>query len=367
MKRMMGLISTNYESAEFGKLTETRSIASIPFGGRYRLVDFPLSNMVNSGINIVGLITPNDYRSLIDHVGVGKEWGLDRKSGGMFILPGSTYGVKNIRAKFLLRDILENRIYLERSYRDLVVISACSKLYNVDFRQVAEAHQKSGADVTLLYKKDLATDEPSELYLALDDSGRVTGIHGVEGERTNGFLEAIVINRELLLNILDWYAALSYLDFMDVLGENLDKMKVCAYEFTGYVAAISGLTSYMRCSLELLRKEVQQELFPADRPIITKVQDSPPAKFHASSNVHRALVSTGCVVGGEVESSVLFRGVTVEKGAAVKNCVLMQHCVVEEGAVLENVICDKYVHIARGTHVSGHSDRPISIGKKEQV
>ena len=154
MKRLMGLVCANYASDRFGMLTEERPIASIPFGGRYRLVDFPLSNMVNSGINTVGLVTPYAYRSLLDHVGNGKAWTLNRKVGGMFILPGSAYGVKNAQGKFLLRDVIRNQAYLERSRRDIVVVTACSKIFNMDFREAAEQHEKSGAVVTLLYKRE---------------------------------------------------------------------------------------------------------------------------------------------------------------------------------------------------------------------
>jgi glucose-1-phosphate adenylyltransferase len=367
MKRMMGLISANYANTSFAQLTKDRPVASLPFGGRYRLVDFPLSNMVNSGIFTVGLITPYMYRSIMDHVGVGKEWALSRKVGGMFILPGSIYGLKNVQNKFLLRDIIQNRPYLDRSSSELVVILGCSKVFNIDFQDVAEHHVERGAEITLIYKKTAAACETKELYLDIDEDGQVTAAHDAASVDNNCFMDAFIINRDLLLKFIGWYEETSYLDLTDIIFENISHLDVAGFEFKGYMGNADSVRCYMRCNQDLLNPEVNHELFRPDRPIITKIQDSPPAKYWPSADVRNSLVSSGCIIKGSVENSIIFRGVTIETNAAVRNCIIMQNTVIRGDSVLENVICDKYAVIRQGVKLYGNADDPILVGKGQDV
>ena len=365
MKRMMGLVSTNYSGNDFGMLTEERPVASIPFGGRYRLVDFPLSNMVNSGINTVGLITPYMYRSLLDHVGNGKAWSLRRKVGGMFILPGSVYGIKHQHGKFLLRDVIHNQAYLERSRRDIVVLTASSKIYNIDFREVAEQHEKSGAVITLLYKRIPDGGAVKDLNIACDSRGRVTGIHSAAPGESCQFMDAMLIDRELLLKFVEWYSALGYLDMMEIIQENLDKLAVFGYEFKGYMRAIDNVADYMAASMDLLEPQVMQELFLGERHISTKVQDAPPVKYFPGCQVRNSIIATGCMIRGAVENSIIFRGCTVEEGAVVRNSIIMPNDVITKGAQLENVICDKFVNIGEGVRLYGSALRPLIVTRKQ--
>ncbi len=367
MLRMMGLIAANYSDESFAQLTKARPVASLPFGGRYRLVDFPLSNMVNSGIYTVGLITPYMYRSILDHVGVGKEWSLSRRVGGMFILPGSIYGLKKINGKFLLRDIIQNKQYLERSQHEYVVVTASSKVYNIDFRLVAEAHAAANADITLIYKKAGDNTNSRDLMLELKDGGRVCGLSDKASAGENMFIDAFIINRELLLNITDWYEATSYMDLTEIIADNLDTWRVCSFEFTGYLGKADNVNTYMQTSQDLLNRKIAQELFNPDRPITTKIQDSPPAKYFADADVKNSLISSGCIIRGSVINSIVSRGVTVEKGAVIKNCVIMQNTVIGKAAVLENVICDKYAVIREGVRLYGNLSDPILVGKGQDV
>lgn len=367
MKKMVGLIAANYQNDSFAQLTKDRPVASLPFGGRYRLVDFPLSNMVNSGIFTVGLITPYLYRSIMDHVGVGKEWSLSRKVGGMFILPGSVSGLRNVRSKFLLRDIINNRVYLDRSQSELVVISGCIKVFNIDFRAVAEKHIESGAGVTMIYKKTSEAWETKELYLDLGPEGQVKSAHDATGGAGNCFMDAFIINRDLLLKLAGWYEETSYLDLVEIILENLNHLAVSGYEFTGYLGNADSVRCYLRTNRDLLDPEVNHELFRPDRPIMTKIQDSPPAKYWPTAEVKNSLVSSGCIVKGTVENSIIFRGVTIEERAVVRNCIIMQNTVIRQDAVLENVICDKHVAVRPGVRLFGNSDDPILVGKGQDV
>ncbi|MCI8524805.1 MAG: glucose-1-phosphate adenylyltransferase subunit GlgD [Oscillospiraceae bacterium] len=365
MKRMMGLVAANYTAEDFGLLTEERSVASLPYGGRYRLVDFPLSNMINSGINTVGLITPHLYRSLLDHVGNGKVWALGRKVGGMFILPGSTYGMRGANGKFLLRDLLGNRAYLERTTRELVVIMACNTVFNIDFRDVAAAHERTGAAVTLVHKPVPGGTFNKHLAIFCDGSGRVTELRTNVPGQSNLFLDAIVIDRELLLKILDWYRNQSYLDLMDVINENLDQLAVYGYSFNGYIRCIDSAVDYMAASMELLNPAVIQELFMGERRIHTKVQDAHPAKYGPNAVMKNALVATGCIIDGTVENSIVFRGCSVGEGAVIRNSILMPHTVLEKGVAVDRVICDKFVRITEGVSLCGTAEKPLIVTRKQ--
>ena len=362
MERIAGLICANYETRGLGVLTEDRTIAALPYGGRYRLIDFPLSNMVNSDIQAVGLITPYKYRSILDHTGAGKAWSLDRKNGGLFILPGSTFGISGSRSRFLMRDLKRNIVFLKRSVADYVVITSVDAAYNMDYRPMIEAHEKSSADVTLLYT-EAAADFPEDPGLILGEN-RVKGFtYGVKkGE--NAFCACFVIGRRFLLNLLEWYSTLEHLDLMQVLAEELDNVRVLAYRCPVLFQRISGIRDYFRYSMELLNPAVRAQLLNPDRPVFTKVQDAPPAKYLNGSRTANSLVATGCVIKGQVKDSILFRNVRVETGALVKNSIIMQSCVIRAGAVVENAIIDRRNEIATDMVLKGSPENVFVLGKK---
>lgn len=367
MSSVIGLISSNYSGEGYGKLIETRPVASIPFGGRYRLIDFVLSSMTNSGISSVGVITPSNYRSLADHLNMGREWGLNKKQGGLFMLPGAVHGLKDVNARFSLRDAILNRDFFLRADEDTVLYCAANRIYNMDFRPAISFHEKTGAAVTLIYKKHSDGANAQGLFLNINEAGQVTEVmEKAEGE-TNVFLDAMLISRTLLLDFIECYQNLGYIDVMDIIATNLSQIQVGTWCYEGYEHAIDTAKDYMVVSQALLRPEVQEELFNEDRPILTKTQDSPPAKYLPGSNVKNSLVAASCIIEGTVENSIIFRNVEIGKGAVVRNSVLMQHCVIGAGAVVENVICDKYVKISSDVSFSGSEKKPYVIGKKQEL
>ncbi len=354
MDRVIGLISANYDTPRLGELTQERTVASLPFGSRYRLIDFPLSNMINSGITTVGIITPYKYRSIIDHLGAGGDWSLDRRSGGLFILPGSIYGIKNAESKFLLRDISQNVIYFNRSPAPYIIITCANTICNVDYADMVESHIASGADITLAYS--VATENNQNLTGIKVENGTVKGVTRGVNEGQEAFADTFIISRSLLLKIIEWYKAIDYLDFFEVLEEDFDKMDVRLYKFEGYVRSIATVSEYFRYSMELLNPLNFNELFTMGDLIRTKIQDAPPAKYTASAKVNNALIPAGCVIEGNVQDSILFRGVMVKKGAHIKNSIIMQACVIEEDAVIENAIIDRSNVITAGTVIKGTAD-----------
>ncbi len=367
MNSALGLITTNYTNQNFGELAASRSIATIPFGGRYRLLDFPLSSMVHSGIRSVGITTAHNFRSIIDHLGAGKEWSLNRKNGGLFVLPGSNYGMKRFEGKFLLRDFIHNRPYLTRATEDVLIVSASNKVFNMDFSDLVAHHRESGAQITLLYKEIPDAHMKRGPFLELTPDGNLVSINREAKGYAAWFLDCFVINVCDLLSLMDWYETMDYLDMTEIFMENVSQMKISSYPFSGYVGAIDSPYDYIQCSMDLLKTEIRDELFDPKRNIFTKVQDGPPTKYLAGCHVSNSLVSSGSIIEGTVENSVLFRNVRVEKGAFLKNCVIMQRDRIATGAVLENVICDKFVSISESTHLSGNRYKPLVIGKNEKL
>ena len=361
MNRTIGLITANYSLAGFGTVGEERPSASIPFGGRYRLMDFALSNMVNSRIQTVGMITPYRYRSIIDHIGAGKEWDLDRKDGGLYILPGTIYGFRENDGHFLFRDFQQNRRYFQIS-GDYVLASSGTLVASIDYQPMIARHEFTGRGVTLLYRRADPEARKKGYYLTFDDKGRVTSIrHDDRGEYL--FLDSFIMNKALLLRLMSDYGNLGQMDLMDILGMIVDDIAMEGYFFDGYVAEMDGISGYLRSSLELMDRSVRRELFDPDRKILTKIHDTPPAMYTADSRVRSSLVAAGCYVEGAVENSIVFRSVRIEKGAVVKNSVIMDKCVIKSGVYLENVICDRSVTVTADTRIQGTSESPCVLPK----
>ncbi len=338
MKNVFGIIFANYTGQGFGELLNKRTVASLPFGGRYRLVDFPLSNMVNAGINTVGLIMPSYYRSLIDHVGSGKEWALDKKIGGLFILPGTVYGGHNTKETIMLSDLLENRRYLQRREREkYALIVSASKVCNMDYRPMIEEHIASGRSVTFAYYK---TKEDNEMPM-----------------------NCMVVNRDVLMNIVDEFSSFPHMDLVDLLHQELPVSEIGFYNFDGYVMSIDSVRDYAEASFDLLQQPIHFELFRNTRTIFTKIQDEAPTLYGDKAVVKNSMISAGCSIDGEVDSCILFRNVKVAEGAKLRNCIIMQHADIRPGAVLENVIMDKYSTVKENVVIKGTAKDPVVTGK----
>ena len=357
MDKVIGLIAANYETPALGTLTAERTVASLPFGGRYRLIDFPLSNMVNAGIRTVGVVTSQKYRSLLDHIGAGKDWSLDRNVGGLCVLPGSTYGITSIGSRFVLRDLEQNMVYLMRSPAPYVIVAAANSVNNIDYTDVISAHIKSGADITMVCRK---ASKAAPLATALKVEGeRISGVsHGVKSGDIE-FLDCFVASRDLLLKLVEWYRAINYLDLFEVIANDYDKMMVLPYEFKGYSALIADIGSYYSHSMDLLRTSVYDELFCGERPVITKVRDAVPTKYMNGAKVANSLIPAGCIIRGTVKNSILFRGARIEEGAVVENSILFKDSIIKAGAVVANAILDRHNTIEEGAVIKGSSRTPF--------
>lgn len=371
---MMGIIFAENPEAGMGELTSVRSLAAVPFGGRYRIIDFILSNMVNSSIINVGITTPYNYQSLSDHLGTGKPWDIDRKGNGLFVLPP-----KEIPEAGEIRGNIDTIIginhYITKSSQSYVVVSDCNTLCNINFSDVLKFHLESEADITMIYN-NVDKLKPRELstriLLDTDENNRVTDInvYPMHQKTNHSYMHMFIINKELLLELAgDAFAHNKHYISKDIFLPNLDKLKIMGYKFDGYCKQIDNIKSFFDTNLELLQKNVRDELFglSSDMPIYTKVKDTVPTKYGVGANVSNSFVADGCLIEGTVKNSVLFRGVHVGKGATVENCIVMQNSEVMDNCLLENVIFDKEVVLRSGKKLVGQDTYPMVIGKKAVI
>ena len=366
--KTIGLISANYDSSSLGELTKDRTMASIPYGGRYRLIDFALSNLVNSGITTVGIIAPYNSGSLIDHIGIGNPWSLGRKTGGLFLMPGSVYGLKSEGSRFLLRDIVKNRKFFERDDADFVICMGSSDVWNIDFEPLIKQHSESSDPITMVFKKVPRGENHHGYFLESDDDGKVTSIAREGFGWSNYFADSFIIDRDYMEDFIDWFGALDHMDMIDILRDNLDTIDIGTFEFKGYLGKIYNAADLLKVNQAMTDYDIRNEVFcNPERLIFTKTQDEAPALFLPGSDVRNSVISAGCRIEGRVENSIIFRTVNIGKNAVVKNSVIMMHGEIGEGAVLDNVICDKYVTINEGIKIYGGDGDPIIIGKEKTI
>ncbi|MBE6681134.1 MAG: glucose-1-phosphate adenylyltransferase subunit GlgD [Ruminococcaceae bacterium] len=374
MATAAGLIFSNIHDRNVPELTGKRSMASVPFGGRYRLVDFALSNMVNANITKVGIITHYNYQSLVDHLGTGKDWDLARSTGGLKILPPQITAFDNVgtRTVFSSRlDALMNAYnFVSKSTEEYIVLSDCDIVCNIDLKDVIKFHIENGADITLVTKNVYMTKEMAKncTIVETDSKGRVTNLvdnpASMEG-MLDVCLNIFVLRREYLNRIIVDTLSRGYKSFTkDIIAANKDNMKFMKYEYAGYFATINTLDGYFKSSMDLLCADVRDCIFGVkSRPVYTKVKNSAPAKYMEGASVKNSLIADGCVIEGVVENSILFRGVHVGKDTVIKNCIIMQDSTVGKGVNLNCVIADKNVVIKDGRNLSGHETHPFSLAK----
>ena len=373
-----GLIFSNIHDQSISELTNRRTIASVPFGCRYRLIDFALSNMVNSDITKVGIITHNNYQSLLDHIGTGKDWDLSRRSGGIEILPPFITSFASPAANKLytprLAAVMGVANFINRCNEDHIVLSDCDAVCNINIADVLEQHETNDADITIVSTKksfDEHAFNSSIICVESDDNGRLTGISkfkptgGVEEVSTN----LMVIKRKYLLNVLNEAAARDYDSFyLDIIAKKLERDRYFVYRYEGYYNIIGSLEGYFACNMELLNPETRREIFEVPNfPVYTKVRNSAPTKYTSSAKVKNSYIADGCVIDGAVENSIIFRGVKVGKGAVIRNSIILQDTYVGSDVSLNCVITDKNVVINDGRVLSGHQTMPFFIGKGVRV
>lgn len=373
----LAIIFPNSYDNEVPSLVNERLMASIPFASRYRIIDFLLSSFVNCGIDNISIIVRKNYRSLMRHLGNGREWDLSRKNGGLNIVPPfaeKTVKVYNGRVE-ALASIVE---FLKHQKEKYVFISDANIVANFDFNTMLEAHETSGADVTIAYKEEpipygfmnLQPTSTTDLYYTLSlDNGRVTELHTNPKEYgpQNFSMNIYLIERELLIKEIESAYANGYVYFeRDILSPQLNTLKVFGYKYEGYTSRISDMVSYFTENMRLLENDNLEALF-GHSPIYTKIRDDNPTRYIGKAKVKNAMVADGCVIEGEVENCILFRGVKIGKGAVVRNSIIMQDTTIKGNADIDYVITDKEVTINAGKELKGNASFPVFVPAYKEI
>ncbi len=368
---VLGLVFSNMHDSSITELTKKRTMGSVMFGGRYRLIDFPLSNMVNSGISEVGVITKSNFQSLIDHLGSGSAWDLSRKKGGLHILPPFSNVSQGIY-RGRLEALCGISRFIEYSVADYVVMTDCDVVTNMNFTPIIEEHIETGADITVVSNKaEYSKDDTSVATVyETNRNGKVTGVlinPQISGELNLG-LNMFVMKKDFLTEIIRHSKARNLLSFSkDILQSKVNQLHIHVYDYQNYFRKIDSLASYYKANLDLLEKEVREELFPRKTPIYTKVCDNAPCKYGEESKVKNSLVADGCTIEGTVENSIIFRGVKVDKGTKISNSILMQDTVVGKKSDVSYLISDKKVRINDYSTLSGAATYPMLLEKGASV
>lgn len=371
MGNVLGLVFANMHDTTLGDMTKNRTMGSVMFGGRYRLIDFPLSNMVNSGISEVGVITKSNYQSLLDHLGSAREWDLARKKGGLYILP--PFGnVESTLYRGRIEALYGAMSFIKHSRAKYVILSDCDVVTNIDYKPIVAAHIESGADITAVahtgvYSSD---DIKTSTVFNVDADKNVTSVlinPDISGTCTTS-LNVFVMSMDFLIETVNDAMARGNVSFeRNILQEKCRELKIKIYEYDNYFSKLNSLESYFKSNMALLEPENARKLFVPKRSIYTKVSDNAPVKYDLDSKVSNSLIADGCIIEGEVENSVLFRGVKVGKGAKVKNCILMQGTVVGDNAELNYLITDKNVSICENHILTSSPQYPMYVGKGASV
>jgi len=364
---IFGLIyAAEQQDSAMRDLVKQRSVSALPIGGRYRVIDFILSNMVNTGIRNVGVIPRKNYQSLMDHLGSGKEWDLSRKTDGLFILPPyDTY--ENTGSYHGLIDTIKGATaYVRRAKQEYCLISTSSLVYNTKYNNMMKQHIATGADITIMYNVEKAGKTAGITALQMDETGRVVDFAPVptmqEGD-VNACMECFLVKKDFLINLVEnAYNRREYRLMEDVLQNRLGEIKVYGYKFEGHVQRYTDVRGFFANNMEMLCPSVQDNLFYS-HPVYTKAKDGAPTKYIGDAKVKNSLIGSGCLIEGELENCIVFRNVKIHAGAKLKNCIVMQGTEVFDGACVDSVILDKNVSVRPGANLVGHKDYPIVIPK----
>lgn len=369
MNKVMSILFASGNESKLNELTLHRTTASLPFGGRYRLIDFTLSNLVNSGITQIGIVTRSNYQSLMDHIRQGRDWDLNRKNGGISVFPPFVFNSSREVYKGKIEAIYSIMSFLTHSKEEYVLIGNCNIAANIDFDEIFAGHIASGATVTVVCHKGYTTT--SHRVVIEKDGDKVKDIYETEYVGTEEKLISLnlyLIKKDILIELVKDAYAHGLVDFeKDILFKLVEDGKVDAYEFEGYAAIVDDVRTYYNESMNLLKYDVREALFSQDGKIYTKVKDSVPTVYGEGATVKNSLIADGCVINGVVENSILFRNVRIDEGAVVKNSIVMENGSVGKNSAVSYAITDKDVTISADRNISGFITYPVVIVKGKTV
>ena len=367
---ILGLVYANVHDDLVPDLTALRSMGSLPFGARYRLIDFSLSNLVNAGISQVGIITKQNYQSLMEHLGGGKSFDLDRKNGGLFILPPFATASSGEIYKGHLDALAGIMPFLSTASQEYVILCDSDVVSNVDISDMFKKHVESGADFTVAYKRGkLPKNHEDIMTFEFDNNGRVNAINFPKSSESADYsLDITITKREFLIDLVNEMTALNYTSISrHLLAKGVNRFKIYCYEVNGFAEVVDGIKSYFNMNMKLLESKVRRNLFNKERPVYTRTHDCMPTRYGLSSKVENSLIADGCLIEGTVKNSIIFRNVTVAEGAIVENAILMQGAVVDKNAKISYAVMDKMSQVSENEIIDSNKQNIKYIGKREKI
>lgn len=371
MSRVLGIVNCDSASSKDVAMLKYRSIGAVSFLGRYRLVDFVLSNMTNSGIQELKVLINENPHSIIEHVGSGSQYNLNSKRGKLDLLfPQEEYisPIYNTDVRILT----ENLRHIDNKLIDYIVIAPAHVLCSINYKDVIDAHIASGAALTVVYKNVTGADVHylNCQCLTMDENKRVVKVETNRGNRKNRSvsLETYVVNREMFVNMLEVAAKESSLyTLKDVINELHEETFINAYQFKGFARCIDTLEDFYQANMELIDYDTARLLIKRDWPIYTRTNDSVPTLYTKDAEIRKSVISNGCEIEGTVENSVIGRNVKVKKGAVIKNSVVMADTTIGENVKLDGVVVDKDVVIKHPVSLEGTRDNPVYVKRGDII
>ncbi len=361
---VLGIIFANAYDSTIPEITALRAMGSVPFAGRYRLIDLPLSSMVNAGITNVGVITKSNYRSLMDHLGSGKAWDLSRKNEGLKILP--PFSIPDSGDVISKISALYGSIsFISESGKDYVLFADCNSVSGIDFADVIEFNAKKNADITMVCAKGMPANIARATEVVTDADGKVTELKKMDdfSKEVNYSAKCCIIKRVLLERLLHEANAKRITSFEELFAANVENLNAYAYQYEGYIKVIDSIEAYYDASMDLLDPEVRKAVFNAENPVYTKAGDRTPAMYGKDADVKNSLISDGCKIEGTIENCLLSRGVKIGKNSKITNSIIMQDTIIGDNVELDCVIIDKDATIKNNKKLCGASNYPVFVGK----
>ncbi len=366
-----GIVSSASNNIHVEGLHDYRPIGAFSFLGRFRVIDFPISNMSNSDINRIQVYVNSRPRSIAEHVGSGRHYNINSKRGKIQLLFSDVNSSRTIYNNDISA-YMNNLDIIQRMHQEYVIIAPSCMVYKQDYRQLLESHVASGADVTLLYHK---VDNAREYFKSCNTLtvNRQKGVLSIEknlgtANSKNIFMNTYCMKRDTFVELVkaaSWMSSVYTL--ADIVNLKCKDIDVRAYQHKGYFAAITSLEDYFNASMELLDYDIASDLFKTDWPIYTRTTDSCPTQYFDSSKVTNSFVSNGCLIEGTIENSIIGRSVVVKKGSVIKNSIIMAYAVIEEGVHIENTVVDKWAHIIHAKNIRGEADAPQYIKRQDTL
>lgn len=362
MDKCLGIINLDENGNKMNQLVEYRPLGSVPFAGRYRIIDFVLSNMTNSGVGSIGIFTKNRSRSLMDHLSNGRPWDLHRKIGGLKVF---NFGNDNPTYEDAIT-FSENLEFIDYSGCDYIILSSSYMICNIDYSKALKKHKKDGNDITLIYKSiDRGTEEFIGCDIVeVDKDSLVKKVYKNNGDNkeVNISMEMYIMNVQTFKDIVNESVTnRKYRKLKHCIHNKTDDIKIGSYSFDGYLACVNSIKNFYKANMDLLDEEINRELFFSGNPIYTKDKDEPPTQYSSVGSVKNSMLANGCYIEGSVKNSIIFRNVQIEEGVDIDGCIVMQNSIVKKGSALKNVIVDKRTTVSENEVLTGTENFPFVI------